>query len=211
MVSHDVKEGGPDVKKTTLTITSRAAQNLMDFASSASGFVNSLKDARNDINKLKNRLSHNAVVEEIKADKGSILYDLKEDGVVMACLRAPGASTKRPMRFGLSIQKDTLSVMEEERQLQDQKKQEEKQNADAAADFHLTRMEAEMKRLSTSMKNILAEADFAKERDSLLHRQTISMHSASRFWPIVQVCVLVMTSFTQVSHIVRFFKSRRLI
>lgn len=184
----------------------------MDFASSASGFVNSLKEARDDLNKLKNRLAHHAFAEEINAEKGSIPYELKEDGVVMVCLRAPGATARHPLRFGLSVQKDTLSVMEEERKLKDQQKRDEKMTAEAtAADFHLTRMEAEMKRLTTHMKYILAAADFAKERDTLLHQQTISMHSASRFWPIVQVCVLVMTSFTQVSHIVRFFKSRRLI
>lgn len=72
-------------------------------------------------------------------------------------------------------------------------------------------MEMEMKRIQTAIKGILRQADFAKERDAVFHQQTAAMHSATIFWPIVQSCVLIMTGFTQASHIVRFFKSRRII
>ena len=78
-------------------------------------------------------------------------------------------------------------------------------------DGHLSHMELEMKRIQIGMKRILAEADFAKDRDSAFHKQTQDMHAATIFWPIVQMCVLLMTGFTQASHIVRFFQSRRII
>lgn len=78
-------------------------------------------------------------------------------------------------------------------------------------DSHLTHMEKEMQRIQRGMHGILREADFAQEREALFHKQTESMHSATMFWPIVQVCVLLMTGFTQATHIVQFFKRRRII
>eukprot|EP00523_Entomoneis_sp_CCMP467_P017198 CAMPEP_0168770898 /NCGR_PEP_ID=MMETSP0725-20121227/3163_1 /TAXON_ID=265536 /ORGANISM="Amphiprora sp., Strain CCMP467" /LENGTH=227 /DNA_ID=CAMNT_0008820369 /DNA_START=15 /DNA_END=698 /DNA_ORIENTATION=- len=62
---------------------------------------------------------------------------------------------------------------------------------------HLGHMEVELQRIQRGMQSILREADFAKEREALFHKQTESMHSAAMFWPIVQVCVLLMTGFTQ--------------
>jgi len=76
---------------------------------------------------------------------------------------------------------------------------------------HLTHMEKEIQRIQRGMQTILREADFAKDRDALFYKQTESMHSATMFWPIVQVCILLMTGFTQANHIVQFFKQRRII
>jgi hypothetical protein len=84
-------------------------------------------------------------------------------------------------------------------------------NLTAKVASHLSTMVTELQRISHSMKSILSEADFAKERDSIFHRQTQAMDQATIFWPIVQVCVLLMTGFAQASHIVRFFKSRRIL
>ncbi|KAL7574242.1 hypothetical protein ACA910_012497 [Epithemia clementina (nom. ined.)] len=81
----------------------------------------------------------------------------------------------------------------------------------ADIDGHLSHMEKEFQRIQRGMQTILREAEFSKEREALFHKQTESMHSAAMFWPVVQVCVLLMTGFTQASHIVQFFKRRRII
>jgi emp24/gp25L/p24 family/GOLD len=78
-------------------------------------------------------------------------------------------------------------------------------------DAHLSHMEVELQRMRTAMRAVLSEADFAKDRDSLYHQEARDLDQATIFWPIVQVCVLVMTGVAQVSHIVNFFKSRRII
>jgi emp24/gp25L/p24 family/GOLD len=78
-------------------------------------------------------------------------------------------------------------------------------------DSHLSHFELEMQRIESGMRHILAEAEFAKAKDALFHKQTVNMHLATTYWPMVQVLVLLMTGFTQASHIVRFFKSRRII
>jgi emp24/gp25L/p24 family/GOLD len=76
---------------------------------------------------------------------------------------------------------------------------------------HLSRMELELQRIQLSLKTILREADLAKERDAIQHKQVMSVHAASMFWPMVQSCVLIMTGVTQASHIVHFFQTRRII
>lgn len=76
---------------------------------------------------------------------------------------------------------------------------------------HWTHMEDEIRHLLGAMKNIQKSADYSKNRESAFHDKTVAMHSASMWWPIVHVCVLIVTGFTQATHIVRFFKSRRLV
>jgi hypothetical protein len=104
------------------------------------------------------------------------------------------------MRFSLRIEKENEARAHEE------------ETADqTSVDKHLTHMEMEMKHLMNSMKDIIAEADFSKDRETHFHHQTLSMHAASMWWPIVQLCVLLLTGFTQANHVVRFLKSKRLI
>lgn len=144
--------------------------------------------------------------ERITQTKGSVAYETQQNGQVEVCLRASMASSQNPMRFALHIQKESEIHAHEEHEEQLQ------QQRDATdADRHLTHMELEMKHLMISMKNIIAEADFSKERETHFHHQTLSMHAASMWWPIVQLCVLLLTGFTQANHVVRFLKSKRLI
>uniref|UniRef100_A0A7S1D5G2 GOLD domain-containing protein n=1 Tax=Cyclophora tenuis TaxID=216820 RepID=A0A7S1D5G2_CYCTE len=152
---------------------------------------------------IKNRLQMSKVAPQshrLDTPRGTVEYDVPANGDVSVCIRAAGASTKRPMRFGLRIDKrDEMEAHEDKGEARD------------AVDNHLTHMEMEMRHLKLSMKNIIAEADFSKERETNFHHQTLSMHSASMWWPIVQLCVLLLTGFTQANHVVRFLKTKRLI
>jgi hypothetical protein len=107
------------------------------------------------------------------------------------------------MRFGMTVEKQDEAHEHMEMMLN--------KEMESVADHHLTHMEVEMKHLKESMKSILAEADMAKDRETQFHRQTLSMHQAALWWPIVQLCVLVVTGFTQANHVVRFFQKRRII
>ena len=122
---------------------------------------------------------------------------MEVDGTANICIRASGASSIEPMRFSLQLSKKTG----DEASLLTKKE----------ADDHLSNMATELERIEQAIEKILREADFAKDNDEVFHSQTEAMHKAAMFWPIVQVCVLIMTGFTQASHIVRFFKSRRII
>jgi len=131
--------------------------------------------------------------------EGTLEHRFEVDGQADVCIRNQGAGSENPMRFGLRIVKTDHDVITPIA------------GTGSDLDGHLSHMEMEMKRIESGMKRVLSEADFSKERDALFHKQTLSMHSATLFWPIVQVFVLLATGFAQASHIVRFFQSRRII
>jgi hypothetical protein len=130
----------------------------------------------------------------ITEKEGTITHKVIEDGEINICIRSSSASKDNPLRFGLRIEEEELD--------------EEK---GANVGDHLSFMEDEMLRIEGAMHKILREADFAKERDAAFHEQTDAMNSATVFWPVLQVCILLATGFTQANHIVRFFKQRRII
>ena len=138
---------------------------------------------------------------------GNVTHKFELDGSAAICVRSQGASEERPLRVGLAIvENDGVEVPGD---MADPFRVGGNQTGSVAS--HLSFMMMEVKRIGFAMKNVLSEADFAKERDSIFHRQTQDMDQATIFWPIVQVCVLLMTGFAQASHIVWFFKSRRII
>lgn len=81
----------------------------------------------------------------------------------------------------------------------------------ADVNSHLSYIEQEMSRIESGMQTIQRQADYAKNRDTDMHRQFAAMHSTTFYWPVVQVVVLLVTGFTQASHIVHFFKTRRIL
>lgn len=189
-------------------------KDLVSQPSGASTWISIRSEAQsfenNDINAVKahfkNRLnvknSHHPIIELITSERGTITYEVPESGEVSACIRATAATATAPMRFGIQMSK------EDEAEAHDKGKIEPPENS---IDQHLTHMEIEMKHLQTSMRNIISEADFSKQRETRFHHQTLSMHAASMWWPIVQVCVLLLTGFTQANHVVRLLKSKRLV
>ena len=154
---------------------------------------------------MKNKLLLNKSVpqtERLDTQEGTLRYEVPVNGEVNVCIRAAGASTKRPMRFSLEINKeDDVAAHDEELLEEDQ----------SPAEHHFSHIEMEIRHLQRSMKNIISEADFSKDRETQFHHQTLSMHSASMWWPMVQVAVLLLTGFTQGNHVVRFLKTKNLI
>eukprot|EP00522_Entomoneis_paludosa_P016702 CAMPEP_0172457354 /NCGR_PEP_ID=MMETSP1065-20121228/21691_1 /TAXON_ID=265537 /ORGANISM="Amphiprora paludosa, Strain CCMP125" /LENGTH=224 /DNA_ID=CAMNT_0013211041 /DNA_START=110 /DNA_END=784 /DNA_ORIENTATION=+ len=145
----------------------------------------------------------------LEKTEGRIRHTFEVAGEASICFKAPksrkGAHSDEKYRFHYHIHiADGLDGDEED-------EGDGKSEIKADIDGHLTFMEKELQRIQRGMQSILREADFAKEREALFHKQTENMNNATMFWPIVQVCVLLMTGFTQASHIVQFFKKRRII
>lgn len=163
------------------------------------GVVNNAQDWNDHFKRNLNVKSQSSVKELITKNEGSISYETEENGEVEVCLKATKASSKNPLRFAMSVMKENEIHVHED-------------NADKTdTDRHLSHMEMEMEHLLSSMKNIIAEADLSKQRETRFHQQTLSMHAASMWWPIVQLCVLFLTGFTQANHVVKFLKGKRLI
>lgn len=132
--------------------------------------------------------------------EGSIVHQFEMDGKGKICVRSEKASPSRPLLFKFRIQADS-----DEESLA----QEKGELGDVAA--HLTHFEMEIGRMERNMHFSIKNAEFLKEQDAQFHKQAQDMDSATLFWPIVRVCVLIMTGFTQARHIVEFFKQRRII
>jgi emp24/gp25L/p24 family/GOLD len=154
---------------------------------------------------IRNRLK--PLAHTIDKNEGTLYHTMEVDGTAKICIRATDTDKvdDHNMVFGLRI----MTSEEQPELIRTHGK--DKDTTPANVERHLTHVEMELQRISTAMESVLKEADVNQERDTKFHKQTLAMHSATTFWPIVQVCVLLMTGFTQTSHIVHFFKSRRII
>ena len=124
---------------------------------------------------------------------GNFTHRFEVDGTANVCVRSASANLQHPQRFGLRV------ILEDRGPIS---------QSNVVVQTHLGSIGLEMSRIGDTMKRVLSEADMAKDRDTAYHKQTQEMDQATIFWPVVQVCVLLMTGFAQASHIVRFFKSR---
>jgi len=140
------------------------------------------------------------ISHEIKHESGSFVHTIKRDADVEICLRASAAATNNPMRFVLLLE-----------EMGDEEDADSNTPPVIAVDAHLSSMAAHLNRIESDMRKIQREADLSKERDSVYHARTDAMNKATTFWPIVHVCILLATGFTQANHIVQFFKKRRII
>ena len=146
--------------------------------------------------------------QKLDSKTGQVRHKFEVDGEARICFLAPdsGQQNKQTNKKRAFMFKYHVRVLDG---LDGDVEEESPEKADI--DGHLSHMEKELDRVQRGMQTIIREAEFSKEREALFHKQTESMHKAAMFWPIVQVCVLIMTGFTQASHIVQFFKRRRII
>jgi emp24/gp25L/p24 family/GOLD len=140
------------------------------------------------------------VSQQITETSGSFVQRIYEDSAVDVCIRASGAGQQNPMRFHLRLEElgDDLTEME-------------RKDKASGVEHRWSFMEMQMDRIEHEMHTIIREADFFKERDAAYHQHTDDLHKATLFWPILHVGILLLTGFTQANHIVRFFKTRRII
>jgi emp24/gp25L/p24 family/GOLD len=132
------------------------------------------------------------ISHEMKKESGSFVHTVKRDSDVQICIRASAAGSKNPMRFALRLE-----------EMGDEEEADVDSPPAIAVDVHLSSMEEQLNRIESQMHAML--------RDSVYHTKTDAMNKATTFWPIVHVCILMATGFTQANHIVSFFKKRRII
>jgi emp24/gp25L/p24 family/GOLD len=145
----------------------------------------------------------------INKKEGTLYHTMEVTGTATICIRVQtSASERQTLAFVLRV-----TSSDEQPEILKAAENEKAKGASHTinVDQHLSHMELELQRISKAMENVLKEADQNRDRDDKFHQQALAMHSATTFWPIVQVCVLLITGFTQTTHIVQFFKSRRII
>lgn len=83
--------------------------------------------------------------------------------------------------------------------------------AQNAAKEHMSEMERVLGKMIKDVNLLLNNADSIKDEEQKFHKKSEEMNAASKWWPVLQLCVLLATGFTQVNHIVKFFKGRHII
>lgn len=166
---------------------------------------------------------HGRVREELTQTEGRIEFmTSKIAGNLEVCVQSILASTKKPAR--IHIQAD-MAASDREYDDDDQvfdddddgtAKKKEKTNDPEHLEHKeistkMSRLERDLHTLKSRVKACQNNADFNKEQEAAFHLQSISMNRAARYWPIIQLTVLLVTGFTQANHIVRYLKSHHIV
>ena len=151
------------------------------------------------------------VVVDLETKKGNIQFTTVVDGKVSICVQSLTASAISPTPISLRV---TESPAGEEslsppKEAKSESLQVDNQSQRKAKE-HFSQMEKTLQSLISKTEMILRQADFAKELEVEFHEQSIAMNKASQWWPIVQLCVLLVTGFTQANHMVQFFRKHHI-
>jgi len=156
--------------------------------------------------------------EELAVTSGRIEFLTgKDSGTVEVCVQSILASVKKPARFHLRM--ETAASDEEYDHDDDDYAYEEVKTAKLKDPNHLehkvvsskiSRLERDIQTLQNRVKTCLNNADHNKEQEAIFHEQSLSMNRASKYWPIIQLTVLLVTGFTQANHIVRYLKNHHI-
>ena len=156
--------------------------------------------------------------EELAVTSGRIEFLTgKDSGTVEVCVQSILASVKKPARFHLRM--ETAASDEEYDHDDDDDEYKEVKTAKLKDPDHLehkdvsskiSRLERDIQTLQNRVKACLNNADHNKEQEAIFHEQSLSMNRASKYWPIIQLTVLLVTGFTQANHIVRYLKNHHI-
>ena len=155
------------------------------------------------------------VSNAMKEPAGSFLYKTHgADSVVEVCVRDKDVSARSPKSFHIRVEELEGGEEEDEEALdffeeitEDRKNQVPRKDVE----HHWTFLEAQLNRIEHEIHTIIREADFFRERDALYHQQMDDLNKATVFWPVLHICILLLTGFTQANHIISFFKQHRII
>lgn len=157
------------------------------------------------------RARQEQVVKDLDAKKGNIEFITKEDGAVSICVQCLAASAVSPAPISLRV---TEAPADEEPAVEEKINPVVGATVDSQsqrnAKEHFSQMEKTLSGLISKTEMILRQADYAKELEVEFHEQSIAMNKASQWWPIVQLCVLLVTGFTQANHMVQFFRKHHI-
>jgi hypothetical protein len=139
--------------------------------------------------------SSSKMIQQVQMDeeKGHVKFATVKDGFHSLCI-VPSKVTK-PTKIGLEVRYGKPEAF----------------YTDLAKEAHIDLLEASIMRLNAQMGQILNEADYMKDKEVLFHQQCERTNSAARWWPILQVAILLVTGVLQVNNLKQFFKARRLV
>lgn len=169
---------------------------------------------RHDPRKPRDR-NNGKVVKDLEQKKGSIIFDSQYDGKISICIQSLTASSISPTPISIRVYEspdmEGFEITGSGAQAtSSENKVELDSQSQRNAKEHFSQMEKTLSSLISKTDMILRQADYAKELEVEFHDQTIAMNKASQWWPIVQLCVLLVTGFTQANHMISFFRKHHI-
>jgi hypothetical protein len=148
------------------------------------------------------------VREELDQQQGTIKFLTgEEDGTVEICVQSILAAIKNPVRFTMKV----TSVAADKEDGESSTVQSDGKSLDTSQlTSQMGRLERDIQTLHNRVKACLNNADFNKDQEAAFHQQSISMNKAARYWPMIQLIVILLTGFTQANHIVQYFRTHHI-
>eukprot|EP01114_Cavostelium_apophysatum_P020217 TRINITY_DN671_c0_g1_i1.p1 TRINITY_DN671_c0_g1~~TRINITY_DN671_c0_g1_i1.p1 ORF type:complete len:257 (+),score=53.79 TRINITY_DN671_c0_g1_i1:46-816(+) len=82
---------------------------------------------------------------------------------------------------------------------------------DIAKQEHLSALEVEVRKLNDRIKDIRAEQNYQRNRESSFRDTSESTNSRVVWWSVIQTAILLAAGFWQISHLKHFFKTKKLV
>lgn len=152
---------------------------------------------------------------QLESKEGSYEYDSANfEGTVEICIQSYTASAENPSKVGFSVEpqseKDEIEkLIAAERKLTSGKLEKLEAEQKVVAE-ETSRITYELARMQRRAKSIAVDAHFSKQREETFHYQSISLSRAVRNWPIARIVVLCLAGYMQLTHVVKFMKSRHI-
>jgi len=206
----DMKENGKPVDprnyrrfRTTITISQNEGRENKHGARSAHNNPR--------VDKYKNKDQQDSkVVKDLETKTGNIEYITRQDGLVSICIQSLVASAVSPTPISLRVTESSGSEEVSDSPPDKTTLPNVDTQSQRNAKEHFSQMEKTLSGLISKTDMILRQADYAKELEVEFHEQSIAMNKASQWWPIVQLCVLLVTGFTQANHMINFFRKHHI-
>jgi hypothetical protein len=133
------------------------------------------------------------------------------DGLVDICIQCYMATYRSPSRIELNI--TSISTFDDEmsQYLGDLTAARDAELREA----RLIAMQSsvisnELLGMTRKMRDVRSNADEAQEREVGFHNISISLNRAVRYWPMIRIAILLIAGYLQVSHVVRFMRSKHI-
>jgi emp24/gp25L/p24 family/GOLD len=148
------------------------------------------------------------VREELSKRQGTIEFLTGEDdGTVDICVQSIVANRNSPSRIALNV---TMVADDEDEDEEEAEGTKSKAIDHQAAKAEMSRLERDLQALNNRARVVLSNADFNNEQQGAFIDQSVSMHSAATYWPIIQVLIIIVTGITQANHIIRYMRTHHI-
>jgi len=134
-------------------------------------------------------------VVTVNEKRGQITFTTQSELKHLLCVAPVGHTSGKPMVFSLQPALGHPDSYYE----------------DLAEKEHMDRLQLEVVRLNDQLAQILSEVDYMKVREVEFHESTEAMDRNAKWWPIIQICILLFTGVMQVKHLKKFFQDKKLV